>query len=90
MDLMIALLLAHPLAWLLRSQLREEIEHQADRAALRQIEADAYASALLRLVRTGHTPPRPIGVTFAHSSSSNRFRRRLLRLFEPHMNPNAA
>jgi len=142
MDLMIALLWAHPLAWLLRSQWREEIEHQADRAVLArishtfrreaqrepcsgkegadfggglceftlstakikpdaanawlpraaadkcensglgQIEADEYASDLLRLVRTGHTPPPPIGVAFAHSSSSNRFRRRLLRLFE--------
>jgi beta-lactamase regulating signal transducer with metallopeptidase domain len=83
MDLMIALLWVHPLAWLLRSQWREEIEHQADRAALGQIEADEYASDLLRLVRTGHAPPPPIGVAFAHSSSSNRFRRRLLRLFEP-------
>ena len=82
MDLMIALLWVHPLAWLLRSQWREEIEHQADRAVLGQIEADEYASDLLRLVRTGHAPPPPIGVAFAHSSSSNRFRRRLLRLFE--------
>jgi beta-lactamase regulating signal transducer with metallopeptidase domain len=82
MDFMVATLWIHPSAWLVRSQWREEMEHQADRAALGQLDPDQYASELLQIVRTGHRILPFIGVGFVHSGSANRFRRRLLRLFE--------
>ncbi len=83
MDFMLTILWFHPLAWILRSQWHDEIEHQADRAALGQIAATDYASELLRLIEAGQGAAHPVGVGFAHSSSLIRFRRRLSRLFEP-------
>jgi beta-lactamase regulating signal transducer with metallopeptidase domain len=84
---MTVILWFHPLAWLLRSHWRDEIEHRADHAALRQADANAaeYASDLLQIITSGHQHracPAGVGVGFADTGSSRRFRRRLMRLFE--------
>lgn len=84
LDLFTVVFWFHPLTWSLRHCWKEEIELQADQAAIGQTDPADYAADLLQLIVSNQGLHCPAGIGFAKRSSSNRFHRRIASILNSH------